>query len=99
MAPATIVGILASAASITSFLPQAWRIIKERKIEGLSKATYAMTTTGFALWTTYGVLLGEPPLIVTNGLCFLLAAFILMMLLMSKQQRDEVADALDPAVK
>ena len=36
----------------------------------------------FALWTAYGVGVREWPLIITNGVCFLLAAFILVMTLL-----------------
>ena len=54
---------------------------------------------GFALWLTYGFLLGQWPLIVTNAICLLLSAFIFLMKLLSPHARDVVADALDVAPK
>ena len=60
---------------------------------------YAITVSAFALWTVYGVLLTQWPLIVTNTLCFLLSGFILTMKLLPRRQKNAVADALDPETK
>jgi MtN3 and saliva related transmembrane protein len=92
----TIVGIIGSAASMSSFAPQAWRIIKTRKTEDLAAPAYTLTVIAFAAWTAYGILLGEWPLIVTNAVCLVLSAFILMMKLLPRRSRDAVADAIDP---
>ena len=40
---------------------------------------WIFNTTAFALWTTYGVFLGKWPIIATNAICLVLAAFILTM--------------------
>lgn len=93
----TIIGSLAALASTVSFAPQAWKIIKSRHTADISLGMYALTVCGFALWTIYGVMLGEWPLIVTNSICFLLAAFILTMKLLPRREKNKVADALDPA--
>jgi len=93
---ATIIGSIAAILSVTSFAPQAWRIIRTREVEGLSSKTYFLTALGFSLWTTYGVLLGEWPIIVPNILCLILSSFIWVMLILPKKQRHKVADVLDP---
>jgi len=56
---APVFGWLATLASVVSFTPQAWKIIKTRHTADLSAAMYAVTVTGFALWTVYGVLLAS----------------------------------------
>jgi MtN3 and saliva related transmembrane protein len=99
MEPATIVGSFAALASTVSFTPQAWKIIKSRGTKDISAGMYTLTVTGFVLWTTYGILLKQWPIIVTNSICMLLAAFILMMKLLPRRERDKVADVLDPDVK
>jgi MtN3 and saliva related transmembrane protein len=76
----TLIGSLAAIASMTSFAPQAWKIIKSRKTADISAGMYTLTVTGFALWTAYGVMLMQWPIIVTNSVCLSLAAFILMIL-------------------
>lgn len=92
----TIIGSLAAIASTVSFTPQAWKIIRTRDTDAISAGMYALTVMGFALWTAYGVMLGQWPLIVTNSICLLLSAFILTMKLLPRRERDKVADALDP---
>jgi MtN3 and saliva related transmembrane protein len=96
MEMATIVGTLASLASVTSFTPQAWKIIKSRHTDDISAGMYMLTVTGFACWTAYGVMLGEWPIIITNSICFVLAGFILTMKLLPQRKKEKVADVLDP---
>ncbi len=92
----SVAGTLAALCSTISFVPQAWRIVRTRDTGALSPVTYSFTVTGFALWTAYGVGLGEWPLIVTNSICFVLSAFILMMTLLPRQKKDALADTIDP---
>ena len=91
-----VVGSVAALLSVISFAPQAWRIIRTREVKGLSVKTYAITSAAFALWTAYGVLKVDWPIIVPNILCLLFALFILTMLILPKAKRDDVATAIDP---
>ncbi len=93
-----IVGALAACASVASFLPQAWKIIKTRDVEGLSPFMYLLTVSAFALWMAFGLLKSEWALIIPNALCLAAAAFILAMVLLPRRSREEVADVLDPDV-
>lgn len=94
--PSLVFGALASIASIVSFAPQAWKIVKTRDVAGLSPATYSVSVTAFVLWTIYGVLLGQWPIIATNAICFAVSAFILVMVVLPRRHRERVADAVDP---
>lgn len=96
MEPAALFGWLATLASTVSFTPQAWKIIKTRKTDDISRGMYLITVFGFACWTTYGALLDEWPIIVTNSICFTLSAFILVMKLLPRREKEAVADTLDP---
>ena len=95
---ASIVGFLATACSVSSFVPQAWKVIRTRDMTGVSTRMYAITVVGFSLWLTYGLLLWQWPLILTNGTCLLLSGFILTMKLLPRRKREEVAEALDPTI-
>lgn len=95
----TVIGTLAAMASTASFAPQAWKIIKLRRTHDISSAMYTLTVVGFALWLTYGLLLGAWPLIVTNALCLVMSAFILVMSLLPQRKKEAVADVLDPESK
>ena len=92
----TIVGTIGAGASVASFTPQAWKIIRERSTEGLSLAMFALTCIAFAAWSTFGVLKGEWTLIVPNVICLVFALFILGMIALPQRQTKKVAEALDP---
>jgi len=92
----TIAGSVAAFCSMISFVPQAWRIVKSRDTGAISPVMYSFTVAGFALWTLYGIGLGEWPLIVTNSVCLLLASFILLMTLLPQAKKDTMADTVDP---
>ncbi|MGE3477421.1 MAG: SemiSWEET family sugar transporter [Rhodospirillaceae bacterium] len=96
MDAAVAVGAIASLCSVTSFTPQAWKIVKSRHTADISAGMFVLTVAGFAFWTAYGVLLGAWPIIVTNSICFVLAGFILTMKLLPPRKKNQVADALDP---
>lgn len=93
---ATLVGTIGAIASVTSFTPQAWKIIRERRTDGLSLGMFALTTLAFVSWTTFGILKGEWTLIVPNAICLLLAAFILVMIALPPGKTRKVARELDP---
>jgi MtN3 and saliva related transmembrane protein len=92
----TVAGTFAAFCSTISFVPQAWRIVRTRDTTSISPLTYSLTVTGFALWTAYGIGLGEWPLMVTNSICFVLSAFILLMTLLPARKKDAVANSIDP---
>ena len=74
-----IIGFLATLCTISSFLPQAIKIKRERDAEGVSLKMYAITVTGFSLWTAYGALMKSPPLILANAASLSIAIWILIL--------------------
>ena len=90
------IGTLAAITSTASFAPQAWKIIKTRETKDLSTSMYCLTVLGFALWSVYGVVLGQWPLIACNSICFVLATFILAMKVLPASGKRAVADTFDP---
>jgi MtN3 and saliva related transmembrane protein len=92
-----LLGFAAAFASTVSFAPQAWKVIRSRRTQDISAVMYGCTVTGFALWLAYGIALMQWPLILCNGICLLLSAFILFMKLSPQRVKDEVADKMDPA--
>ena len=95
MSLVTIIGAIAALCSTISFAPQAWKIIQTRETKDISLGMYLFTVTGFAAWTTYGVMLGQWPLIAANSICLALSAFILMMKLLPRAKKNKVADAIE----
>ncbi|MBW8812007.1 MAG: SemiSWEET transporter [Caulobacterales bacterium] len=74
---ADIVGVGAALCSMGSFVPQIVKIVREREADGVSLRMYAVTVTGFTLWTAYGFLTRSWPVAGSNIVCLLLSATIL----------------------
>lgn len=86
-----IVGFLATLCTISSFLPQAIKIKRERDAESVSLKLYAITVTGFSLWTAYGVLMESLPLIFANAASLSIALWILILKLRYSSGKFQVA--------
>ncbi|MEY2963249.1 MAG: hypothetical protein RL754_510 [Bacteroidota bacterium] len=63
---ASLIGIVAAVLTTAAFVPQAFRIIKMRQTSHLSMTMYIMMFTGQLCWLTYGIFLGDFPLILAN---------------------------------
>ena len=72
-----LTGYLAATLTTLSFVPQALKTIRTRDTHAISSGMYASFSVGVALWFVYGVTLGSWPIILANGITFLLAATIL----------------------
>jgi MtN3 and saliva related transmembrane protein len=73
------VGYVAAVLTTLAFVPQASRTIRTRDTSGISLGMYVIFTAGVALWFLYGVAIGAWPVIIANGVTFLLAATILVL--------------------
>ncbi|MFN3474558.1 MAG: SemiSWEET family sugar transporter [Blastomonas sp.] len=92
----TVAGTIGAMASVASFTPQAWKIIRSRSTQGLSLGMFALTCLAFASWTTFGLLQGEWTLIIPNAICLCFALFILAMIALPERKTKEVAETIDP---
>ncbi len=72
-----VVGVAAGACSMTSFVPQIVKILRQRDAAGVSLHMYMVTVTGFVLWTAYGVLQHSWPIWLSNAINLSLAGTIL----------------------
>jgi MtN3 and saliva related transmembrane protein len=75
--------ILVSAAAATlttaAFVPQALHIIRYKETRAISLFMYVSFAVGVALWLLFGTLIGNWPIIVSNGITLLLALAIIAM--------------------
>jgi MtN3 and saliva related transmembrane protein len=74
---ANIVGTAAGLCGIAGFTPQIAKIVREKDASSVSLKMYVVTTTGFVLWTVYGVLQKSWPVTAANAIMLGLAATIL----------------------
>jgi MtN3 and saliva related transmembrane protein len=96
MTYATIIGYVAAALSTASFAPQAWKIIRARQTKDISTGMYVLTVAGFGTWIVFGLLMRQWPLVLSNSICLLLSAFILLMKLLPRAKKDAVARLVVP---
>ena len=85
---ATIVETGAAVASTTSFAPQAVKIIRTRETKDISFWMYVLTVSAFGLWTAYGVMTRQWPLLCANLICLFLSGFILSMKILEKPEQE-----------
>ena len=76
---AFIIGLVAATLTTISFLPQVIKVFKTRHTKDLSFATFFVFSVSLFLWFVYGILIGELPIILANGITFLLALSIIIM--------------------
>ena len=74
-----IVGSLAAVCTTLCWLPQAVKIIRERRTEGMSLVTQSVFTLGTALWAVYGLLLNNRPVLFANLVTLVFALTILIL--------------------
>ncbi|HAP71197.1 MAG TPA: hypothetical protein DCQ41_01915 [Cryomorphaceae bacterium] len=60
------IGFIAASLTTASFVPQAWKILRYKKVKDISLTMYAMMFTGQGGWLIYGLLIHDPPLILAN---------------------------------
>lgn len=75
----SIIGYVAGACTTVAFLPQVLRTWRSRSTNDISLGMFSLMVFGIALWLFYGIIIGDWPLIVADGISLLLAATILMM--------------------
>lgn len=71
------VGYVAASLTTVAYLPQALKIIKLKKTDEISLAMYILACSGVFLWLIYGLLIGDLPLILANGITLLLGLTVL----------------------
>jgi len=62
-----------------SFVPQAVKIIKIRETRDISLVTYLLLEAGIFLWLIYGILIGNMPVMLANGITLVFTTIIVIM--------------------
>ncbi|MBN9077864.1 MAG: hypothetical protein BGN87_20970 [Rhizobiales bacterium 65-79] len=70
-----LLGALAAITTTLCWLPQLFKIVRERQATGISLITTTALASGVFLWCVYGVLIASWPVILANAvtLLFILA--------------------------
>lgn len=72
-----LLGYIAGTLTTLSFVPQAYKVIIEKNVEGLSVIMYLVFTIGVLCWLIYGILIANLPMLIFNIITLILSTFIL----------------------
>ena len=74
-----ILGLMAALISTIAFVPQVIKSWKTRKTNDISLGSYILVVSGVFLWLVYGLLIKDFPLVLANGVTFILTLCILVL--------------------
>ena len=72
-----IIGLVAATLTTSAFIPQVYKIYKEKSAVGISLTMYLIFFVGLSLWLLYGYLVGSISIVIANGVTLILAAIII----------------------
>ncbi len=73
-----IIGLMAALLTTACYIPQALHVLRSHSTAGISLLAYATLFIGIALWLVYGLLLGDLPIILANGLTLPLLSVVII---------------------
>lgn len=79
-----IIGSLAGIFTTVAVIPQIYKALKTDKVKDISPFFFSILLIGVGLWTVYGILKTDWPIILTNGISFLLNSIMLIIYLKHK---------------
>jgi MtN3 and saliva related transmembrane protein len=85
-----IIGIAAGICTAVSLLPQIIKVLKEKKAQDISLFYLLILLCGLALWTYYGFLRDDIPIIATNMFSMVLNIIMLILGIVYKRRSAKV---------
>ena len=81
-----IIGFIAGILTTVAVLPQLIKSWKTKKVMDISPFMFVLLLGGVGMWVVYGIVKNDYPIILTNGISFLLnlSMLVLMLLYQSK---------------
>ena len=73
-----VIGLSAAFLTTSAFIPQVFKIYKEKNADGISLTMYIILFIGVILWFVYGLLIGSLSIIIANGVTALLQLSIII---------------------
>ncbi|WP_179345892.1 SemiSWEET family sugar transporter [Winogradskyella ursingii] len=73
-----VIGLLAGLFTTIAIIPQILKAIKSGDVDSISPFFFIILIIGVGLWTVYGILKEDWPIIITNGISFSLNLTMLL---------------------
>lgn len=81
-----LLGYAAGILTTLAVLPQIIKSWKTREIKDVSPFMFSLLIFGVGLWTVYGILKNDIPIIIFNGISFLLNSSMLVLLILYRRK-------------
>lgn len=75
-----ILGLVAGIFTMCGIIPQIYKAHKTGKTNDISKRMIITIMVGVLLWTVYGAVQEDIPIIITNAIAFILNAYMLFLI-------------------
>ena len=72
-----MLGLVAGLLTTASFLPQVIKSWRSRRTQDISLVTFLVLSGGTLLWLLYGIIKNDIPIILANGITFILVMIII----------------------
>lgn len=72
-----ILGLVAAMITTSGFVPQVYKIWKDKSTKDISLNMYLLLTLGLLLWLVYGISIESLPVILANGITLVLVLSII----------------------
>ena len=79
-----ILGLVAAVVTTSCFIPQVYKISKEKSTKDISLVMYLIMAVGLTLWLVYGVSIKSLPVTLANGITLILVLWIVALKLKYK---------------
>jgi len=79
-----ILGLVAAVVTTSCFIPQVYKISKEKSTKDISLVMYLIMALGLTLWLIYGISIESIPVTLANGITLILALWIVVLKLKYK---------------
>lgn len=84
-----IIGVLAGVFTTIAVLPQIWKALKTKKVRDVSPFMFIILLMGVLLWTVYGIMKKDWPIIITNGISVILNGTMLFIVLTQESKGNK----------
>ncbi len=80
-----IIGVIGASLTTASFVPQVYKVVKTRSVEGISLTMYSVFFIGILFWLYYGVKIDSFSIILANVVTGILVLIILLFRIIYKK--------------
>ena len=80
-----VIGALAGVLTTIAIIPQIVKAVKTKQVNDISPLFLSILIIGLGLWVLYGLLIVDIPIILTNGVSFILNSIMLILYYSTKK--------------